>query len=44
MPDWVFDEIVLFGLPVQNWMLLLAVALAGYGLVLAVLRRGREGH
>ena len=41
--DWLTDNIELFGVPAQNWMLLLGGALLLYIGVLAFPRRRRSG-
>jgi hypothetical protein len=43
MLDWLTDDIDLFGLPAQNWMLLLGGGLLLYIGVLAWPRRRRSG-
>ncbi len=43
MLEWLTDNIELFGLPVQNWMLLLGGGLLLYLGALALPRRRRSG-
>jgi hypothetical protein len=40
--NWLVDNIDLFGLPGQNWMLVVAAAVAVYVALLAVGRRGQR--
>jgi hypothetical protein len=39
MPDWLVETVSVFGLPAQNWMLVVAGGLALYLVTLALVRR-----
>lgn len=41
MLDWLTDSFDLFGLPAQNWMLLLAAGFLLYIVAIMIPRRGR---
>ena len=43
MPDWLVENVSVFGLPVQNWLLVVAGGLALYVVTLALIRR-RQAH
>ncbi len=44
MQHWLTGDCRVFGLDGQNWMLVIAGALAAYGAALAVLRRRRRPY
>jgi len=41
MADWLIAEWTVFGIPIQNWMWVVAGALLLYGLAIAWMRRRR---
>lgn len=44
MQDWLVGHIDIFGVPVQNWMLLVALGLAAYLATLVLAHRGEGAH